>query len=66
MKEDDRNSVLQGVNRAVVYYNPQYDITNYILAKLNEGYNVPPAAPGANQPAGTNATRPQIPGQRQQ
>jgi Skp family chaperone for outer membrane proteins len=63
MKEEDRNSVLQGVNRAVVYYNPQYDITNYVLTELNRGYAPPPTA---NQPAGTNANRPQIPGQRQQ
>lgn len=70
MKEDDRNSVLQGVNRAVVYYHPQLDVTELVLFELNK--NVPPyvpptaGGPGA-QPTGPNgqnpsARAPQIPG----
>lgn len=43
MKEDDRNSVLQGVNRAVVYYHPNLDVTNLVLLELNDG--VPPYVP---------------------
>lgn len=42
MKEEDRNSVLQGVNRAVVYYHPNLDVTNYVLFELNK--NVPTTA----------------------
>lgn len=58
MKEDDRSSVLQGVNKAVVYYNPSYDITNYILQDLNRGGTTTPAstppanATGVRQPVG--------------
>jgi Skp family chaperone for outer membrane proteins len=51
MKEDDRNSVLQGVNRAVVYYHPNLDVTNLVLLELNEG--VPPYVPN-NAAAGGN------------
>lgn len=68
MKEEDRNSVLQGVNRAVVYYHPNLDVTNFVLFELNK-YGPQPTAqaprqPGPVGPAGTNATRPQIPGVR--
>lgn len=65
MKEEDRNSVLQGVNRAVVYYHPNLDVTNFVLFELNR--NGPPAPqpqvqrPSPTAPAGTNATRPFIP-----
>ena len=71
MKEDDRNSVLQGVNRAVVYYHPNLDVTQHLLVELNRGVPpyVPPTAAGA--PVGgpqannnfNNGPRPQIPGQ---
>lgn len=63
MKEDDRNSVLQGVNRAVVYYHPNLDVTNLVLLELNDG--VPPYVPNNTGAAGGNgqAIRPQIPGQ---
>jgi Skp family chaperone for outer membrane proteins len=69
MKEDDRNSVLQGVNRAVVYYHPQLDVTELLLHELNK--NVPPYVPptaGGAPAAGPNglapsANRPLIPGQ---
>jgi Skp family chaperone for outer membrane proteins len=36
MKRDDRNSVLQGVNRAVIYYPETHDITSAVLATLNQ------------------------------
>jgi outer membrane protein len=69
MKEDDRNSVLQGVNRAVVYYNPGLDVTQHLLFELNKG--VPPYVPptanngAAGGPQANNNfnNRPQIPGQ---
>lgn len=50
MKEEDRNSVLQHVNRAVVYYHPNLDVTNFVLYELNK-YS-----------GGAQAQRPQIPG----
>lgn len=57
MKEDDRNSVLQGVNRAVVYYNPMLDITGYILQDLNR---LNPPAPTTGGPTG-QIGRPPLP-----
>jgi Skp family chaperone for outer membrane proteins len=59
MKEDDRNSVLQGVNKAVVYYHPHLDITAYVLQDLNRNAPQVPATGGAVP--GGQATRPQIP-----
>jgi Skp family chaperone for outer membrane proteins len=53
MKQDDRNSVLQGVNRAVVFQQG-LDITEHILRDLNAGA----ATPGAQTPAGGTAIRP--------
>ena len=41
MKEDDRQSVLQGVNRAVLFQQGR-DITELILGKLNAGTSPPP------------------------
>lgn len=55
VKPDDRNSVLQYINRPVVYHH-RLDITKEILAELN----VTAPAASAQPPAG-NATRPQIP-----
>ena len=52
MKEDDRASVLQGVNRAVVFQH-NIDITPLILEDLNRGTVTPSAAP--------RPTGPQIP-----
>lgn len=66
MKEDDRNSVLQGVNRAVVYYHPHLDITAYVLQDLNRNPAPAPTAPGVapgGAVPGGQANRPQIPGQ---
>lgn len=57
MKEDDRPSVLQGVNRAVVYQQSR-DITDIVLGKLNAGTTAPPTTPGGASPAGQSATRP--------
>ena len=54
MKEDDRASVLQGVNRAVVYQQG-LDITSFILEDLNKG-TVTPTNGAAPRPTG-----PQIP-----
>lgn len=45
MKQDDRASVLQGVNRAVVYQQ-NLDITEFVLADLNRGQVAPAPAPG--------------------
>ena len=56
MKEDDRASVLQGVNRAVVYQS-NLDVTNFVLQQLNGNSHVaPPPTPGG--PAGNLSTRP--------
>jgi Skp family chaperone for outer membrane proteins len=59
MKPDDRASVLQGVNRAVVYQR-NLDITQLILQKLNGGATRP-TQPTVNQagPAGTISQQPQ-------
>jgi len=76
MKPDDRASVLQGVNKPVVYQD-RLDITQHILNQLNAGATMPagggvgpppPGAAGSQIPAGTqNAQRqppviPQRPG----
>jgi Skp family chaperone for outer membrane proteins len=50
MKADDRQSILQGVNKPVVYQD-HLDITMDILNKLNAGATVPPAG-GVAPPAG--------------
>lgn len=63
MKPDDRNSVLQGVNKAVVYHD-RLDITEWILKDLNRGAMSAPVSPsgqpGAPQPR--ISSPPQIPG----
>lgn len=56
MKEDDRASVLQGVNRAVVYTRDR-DITEYVLGRLNAGTTRPPTTPAGGGAAGQSATR---------
>jgi len=58
MKEDDRASVLQGVNRAVVFQRGR-DITNLVLTELNRMYP-PPAAVPSGSPAPTG--KPVVPG----
>lgn len=64
MKEDDRPSVLQGVNRAVVYQSG-LDITEQVLAVLNQGTSTGAAGnrqPTTGGPTGSNAqSRPIIP-----
>ena len=50
MKPDDRNSVLQGVNKPVVYQY-QLDITQLILNQLNAGATMPAGAGGVAPPA---------------
>jgi Skp family chaperone for outer membrane proteins len=57
MKEDDRASVLQGVNRAIVYQNGR-DITQNILAELNRIYPPAPAPATTVAPGPRNATGP--------
>jgi Skp family chaperone for outer membrane proteins len=69
MKPDDRASVLQGVNRPVVFQQ-NLDITEYILGDLNKGAvmaaappaagGAAPAAPAGQVPPGTPA-RPVVP-----
>ena len=51
MKEDDRASVLQGVNKAVVFQQGR-DITELILKALNQGPVVPAATPSGTAPNG--------------
>lgn len=58
MKENDRASVLQGVNRAVVYQQ-NLDITQFILDDLNRG---PSNTTQGGAVAPQNATRPIVPG----
>ena len=50
MKRDDRSSVLQGINRAVVYQSG-LDITKFILDEVNAGARM--ATPPAQGPGGT-------------
>lgn len=64
MKPDDRASVLQGVNKPVVYQD-HLDITLDILSKLNAGATVPPgggvvppAGPGSQIQPGIQNSRP--------
>jgi Skp family chaperone for outer membrane proteins len=62
MKADDRNSVLQGVNKAVVYHD-RLDITEWILRDLNRGATATPTGPSAQPGAPVGpVSRPQIPG----
>ncbi len=62
MKEDDRASVLQGVNRAVVFQQ-NLDITSFILDDLNRGTSAPTQTPTTRGPQiptanGQGAARP--------
>jgi Skp family chaperone for outer membrane proteins len=59
MKPDDRSSVLQGVNKPVVYQD-RLDITQHVLNQLNAGATMPPNAGGIAPPIS------QGPGQIQQ
>jgi Skp family chaperone for outer membrane proteins len=59
MKPDDRASVLQGVNKPVVYQD-RLDITQHILNQLNAGATMPPGA-GVNAPPTAGSTGSQIP-----
>jgi len=72
MKPEDRNSVLQGVNKPVVFQD-RLDITPQVLAQLNAGATMPangggiglPASPGAGQiqpPTRSATPGPTIPG----
>ena len=63
MKADNRESVLQGVNKAVVYHD-RLDITEWILRDLNRGATASPAVPAGQPgaPAGQMSRPPQIPG----
>jgi Skp family chaperone for outer membrane proteins len=68
MKPDDRASVLQGVNRPVVYQD-RLDITQDILNRLNAGAQMPagaggvapPGSPGGQIMPERSATRPAAP-----
>lgn len=56
MKPDDRATVLQGVNKPVVYQQ-NLDITSHILNQLNAGATMPPAG-GAAPPTGPGGAVP--------
>jgi hypothetical protein len=60
MKEDDRASVLQGVNRAVVFQQ-NLDITDFIIVDLNRGTQPPPASSGAGGAARVNSAAAPVP-----
>jgi Skp family chaperone for outer membrane proteins len=53
----DRNDILRGINKPIVYYDPRMDITPYVLQDLNRSaaagtgpVGVHPPTPGAQQP----------------
>jgi Skp family chaperone for outer membrane proteins len=60
MKPDDRASVLQGVNRPVVYQD-RLDITQHILGRLNAGATMPPGAGGVAPPTASPGVNPIAP-----
>jgi len=49
-QEDDARGVINGMNRQVVYHNPENDITDAVLEYLNKKYQKTAAAPGATSP----------------
>lgn len=49
-QEDDARGVINGMNRQVVYHNPENDITEAVLEYLNKKYQKTAAAPGATSP----------------
>lgn len=55
IKRDDRNSVMQGLNRPVVYHYG-LDITNFILSEVNKGQTAP-AAPATPDPRTATGSR---------
>src|SRR5204863_2340723 len=57
MKPDDRASVLQGVNKPVVYQS-QLDITLAILNTLNAGATMPASPGGPGNPVQPGIARP--------
>jgi len=62
MKAENRDSVLQGVNKAVVYHD-RLDITEWILRDLNRGATATPTGPSVQPGAPVGPiSRPQIPG----
>jgi Skp family chaperone for outer membrane proteins len=60
MKPDDRASVLQGVNRPVVFQQ-NLDITQHILSQLNAGATMPAGAGGMAPPAPGSQIQPGTP-----
>jgi Skp family chaperone for outer membrane proteins len=60
MKPDDRASVLQGVNRPVVYQD-RLDITQHILGRLNAGATLPAGSSGVGLPTSPGAGQPIVP-----
>jgi Skp family chaperone for outer membrane proteins len=61
MKADDRASVLQGVNKPVVYQD-RLDITQHILNQLNAGATMPPQNRGSVPPPNGTVGGPIPPG----
>jgi Skp family chaperone for outer membrane proteins len=63
MKEHDRPTVLQGVNRAVVFHHGNLDITQFIVQQLNVGTSPAPTqgAPSTGGAVPGGISRPQIP-----
>lgn len=54
---NDRNEILRGINKPIVYVNPTLDVTQHILAVLNRG-----AAPATTTAPGANGATTQRPG----
>jgi Skp family chaperone for outer membrane proteins len=49
-QEDDARGVINGMNRQVVYHNPENDITEAVLEYLNKKYQKTAAASGPTSP----------------
>jgi Skp family chaperone for outer membrane proteins len=66
INQKDRDSVLRGINRPIVFRQPYLDITDAILAQLNPRGTVgpvpPTGGPGVNPNGGTTDRRTFIPG----
>jgi Skp family chaperone for outer membrane proteins len=60
IKEDDRNSIMQGLARPVVYHDG-LDISKFILTELNKGQPAPVTTPGSAGRSGPRIANPPPP-----